>query len=145
MGTRSFPEVKQLGFGVDHPPPSSAEVKERVELHLNSPSGPSWHVLGWTLPLPLPYSSIMADSSGYTLHMLFLTGNGGVLRVLSGSRGCILHIHICSSGQEALPESDQSHKSCIPVWSCRLWYCFPNPSINWHIGLLSVKFCKSLR
>jgi len=27
-------------------PPSSTEVKERVELHLCSPSGVSWHVLG---------------------------------------------------------------------------------------------------
>ena len=29
--------------------PSSAEVKERVELYLYSPSGSSWTVLGWTL------------------------------------------------------------------------------------------------
>ena len=32
MGNRSFPEVKRAEFDVDHPPPSSAEVKERVEL-----------------------------------------------------------------------------------------------------------------
>jgi hypothetical protein len=31
---------------VFHPHPSSAEVKERVELYLCSPSGPSWPVLG---------------------------------------------------------------------------------------------------
>jgi hypothetical protein len=30
----SFPGVKRLGHGIDHPPPSSAEVKERVELYL---------------------------------------------------------------------------------------------------------------
>jgi hypothetical protein len=42
----SFPGVKSLGRGVDHPPPSGAEVKERVELFLYSPSGPSWPVLG---------------------------------------------------------------------------------------------------
>jgi hypothetical protein len=30
MGTGSFPGVKRPGRGVDHPPPSSAEVKERV-------------------------------------------------------------------------------------------------------------------
>ena len=35
--------------GVDHPP-SSAEVKERVKLYLYSSSGPSWNVLGRTLP-----------------------------------------------------------------------------------------------
>jgi hypothetical protein len=53
MGTGSFPGVKRPGRGVDHPPTSSAEVKERVELYLYSPSGPSWPVLGRTLILPL--------------------------------------------------------------------------------------------
>ena len=37
MGTGSFPGVKRPGRGVDHRPPSSAEVKERVELYLYSP------------------------------------------------------------------------------------------------------------
>jgi hypothetical protein len=50
MGTGSFPGVKRPGRGIDHPPPSSAEVKERVKLYLYSPSGPSWPVLGRTLP-----------------------------------------------------------------------------------------------
>jgi hypothetical protein len=36
MGTGSFPQVKQLGCGIDHPPPSSTEVKERVKLYLYS-------------------------------------------------------------------------------------------------------------
>ena len=51
ISTGSFPGVNRPGRGVDHPPPSSAEVKERVELYLYSPSGPSWPVLGRTLPL----------------------------------------------------------------------------------------------
>jgi hypothetical protein len=42
----SFPGVKRPGHGVDHPSPSTAKVKERVQLHLNSPSGPSWPVMG---------------------------------------------------------------------------------------------------
>jgi len=42
----SFPGVKRPGRGVDHPPLSSAEVKERVELYLYSPSGHLWRVLG---------------------------------------------------------------------------------------------------
>jgi hypothetical protein len=42
----SFPGVNWPGHGVDHPPPSSAKVKERVELYLYSRSGPSWPVLG---------------------------------------------------------------------------------------------------
>jgi hypothetical protein len=50
MGIGSFPGAKRPERGVDHPPPSSAEVKERVELFLYSPSGPSWPVLGRILP-----------------------------------------------------------------------------------------------
>jgi hypothetical protein len=42
----SFPGIKRPGCGLDHPPQSRAEVKERVELYLYSPSGPSWTVLG---------------------------------------------------------------------------------------------------
>ena len=44
LGTGPFPRVKRPGRGVD-PPPSSAEVKERVELYLSSTLGPSWPVL----------------------------------------------------------------------------------------------------
>ena len=54
MGNGSFPGVKRPGRGVDHPPPSSAEIKGIVELYLYSPSGPLWPVLGFTLHLPLP-------------------------------------------------------------------------------------------
>jgi len=46
MGTGSFLGVKRLRRGVYHPPLSSAEVKERVELYLYSLSGSSWPVLG---------------------------------------------------------------------------------------------------
>jgi hypothetical protein len=52
MGTGTFPEVKQPGRGADHPSTSTAEVKETVQLHVYSPSRPSWSVLGWSLPLP---------------------------------------------------------------------------------------------
>jgi hypothetical protein len=48
-GTGSFPGVKRPWHGVDHPSPSSTEVEGRVELHICSPSGSSWPVLGWTL------------------------------------------------------------------------------------------------
>jgi outer membrane receptor for ferrienterochelin and colicin len=44
-GSGSYPRVKRLGRGVDHPPPSSAEVKERIELYI-SPSGLSCSVIG---------------------------------------------------------------------------------------------------
>jgi len=54
MGPGSFPGVKRPGRDADHPPSSSAEDEEGVELYLCSPSGPSWPVLGRTLQLPLP-------------------------------------------------------------------------------------------
>ena len=39
MGTGSFLEVKRPGRVADHPPISSAEVEERVELYVYSPFG----------------------------------------------------------------------------------------------------------
>jgi hypothetical protein len=44
----SFPGVKRMGRGVDHPPPSRAEVRERVELYFYYSFGPSWPVLALT-------------------------------------------------------------------------------------------------
>jgi hypothetical protein len=37
MGNESFSGVKRPGRGVNHPPSSKAEVKERVQLYLYSP------------------------------------------------------------------------------------------------------------
>jgi len=45
-GHRVFPGVNRPRRGVDHPLPSSAEVKKRVEIYLYSPFGPSWSILG---------------------------------------------------------------------------------------------------
>jgi len=43
--------LKRPGRGINHQSLPSAEVKERVELYLYYPFGPSRHVLVWTLPL----------------------------------------------------------------------------------------------
>jgi len=40
---------KKPGRGFDQPPLPSAEVEERVELYLYTPSWPSWPVLEWNL------------------------------------------------------------------------------------------------
>ena len=51
VGTGSFfLGIKWPGRYVNHPHPSSAEVKERVEPYLYSLSGSSWSVLGLTSP-----------------------------------------------------------------------------------------------
>jgi hypothetical protein len=54
-GYRIFPRGKAAWVWCPLTPPSSAEVKERVELYLYSPSGPSWPDIGWPLALTLPY------------------------------------------------------------------------------------------
>jgi len=46
IGTESSPGIKRSELGLDHPSASSDEVKERVELYIYSPSGPSWLVIG---------------------------------------------------------------------------------------------------
>jgi hypothetical protein len=52
MGTGFLsPRVKWPGLVLDHPPPSSAEIEERIELYLFSSSGLLWPVLGQNLPL----------------------------------------------------------------------------------------------
>jgi len=45
VGTGSFPGVKRPGRGVDHPTPSSAGVKEKVEIYIYYLNGPSWPAL----------------------------------------------------------------------------------------------------
>ena len=46
MGAGSFPGVRRPGRGADHSSLYIAEVKERVELYLYTPFGPSWPILG---------------------------------------------------------------------------------------------------
>jgi hypothetical protein len=64
MGTGSLSRGKGAEAWRWSPTPSSAEVKERVELYLYSPSGSSWQVIGWTLPLVLCHMSLLFSAAG---------------------------------------------------------------------------------
>ena len=60
----SFLQVKRPGRGVEHPPPSDVEVKERVELYFYSPSGASWPVIG--LPLPFIHGAVRQSFTNWS-------------------------------------------------------------------------------
>ena len=60
----SYPGLQRPGRDVDRPPPSSAEVKERVDPYLYSPSGPSLFLLQWTLRVTVTMSRIIRRDDG---------------------------------------------------------------------------------
>jgi hypothetical protein len=50
----AFLGITRTGRGFDHPPPSRAEVEEKVELYIYSFFGSSWPVLVRTLYFNVP-------------------------------------------------------------------------------------------
>ena len=68
----SFPVVERPRCGVDHPTPSSCEVKERVEVHLCSPSA-------------------LHDLLYGELYLTLLAGN--IVIVVTAMIGLYVHIH----------------------------------------------------
>ena len=64
---RVFPGDKAAGEWRLASTPSSVEVKERVELHICSPSDPSWPFLGGTLRLTLPSTVHVLTGLRYSL------------------------------------------------------------------------------
>jgi hypothetical protein len=88
MDTGFFLGVIPAGRGVDHPPPSSAEVNERVQLYLYSPYGPSRSVLGRILPLPPKHATTLPANVVYArpasnCGFIWLNNNNTELQVLS--------------------------------------------------------------
>ena len=55
-GYRVFPGSKAAEAWRWPPTTSNTEVKERVELYPYSPSGLSWPVIRWTVPLPISFT-----------------------------------------------------------------------------------------
>jgi hypothetical protein len=96
----SFLGVKQPGHRVDHPPPSCAEVKDRVELHLDSSSWPSWPVLGWTLLFIAIYMKVSEDT-----YFKLLVHNTYTTTFKPSNTGSLLHL-VTKLGQKMSSKLD---------------------------------------
>ena len=85
VGTGPLPVLKWPGCVVDHPFPSSVEVKERMGLHLYSPCGTSQQVLGQILPLPFSFMPFSSSSSSIFMSSYFAFTKSSILLSLSHS------------------------------------------------------------
>ena len=88
-----FPGGKAAGVWLWPPTPSSVEVKERIEIYLDSPFVPLWPVLGWTLLYPF------LVSPGTTNALTFVVVFHQSLHANDGSVGVYLIIprHVSAS------------------------------------------------
>ena len=74
MGTGSYWGVKLPGPGFDHQTLSSAEVKERVELHFYPSTRTSRPVMWWTVPLTLLLIQIWVILSKWNVSSVLMEG-----------------------------------------------------------------------
>jgi len=77
MSTWSFRRVKRVARGVDHPPPTMAEVKERVGLYIHTHSGFPWPLLrNFTFTFTLTKPTFTKASTLFLSTIWLLFGQG---------------------------------------------------------------------
>ena len=99
MGTGSFLGIKRPGRGIDHPPTSSAEVKERVELYLLL-----WAFVACSRMKFLPLKSSVYTFSSVIFAAFSFWGNYGSSSVVTNCTCLFTRVMISFS--------------CVPVHSC---------------------------
>jgi len=117
MGTGSFSGVKRPRRGVDHPPPSTAEVKGSVQLHLYSPSGPSWPVLGWIIYIYIILGWTIYIILGRTIYIYIILG------------WTIYIYEVCSKSIRIGIEVVVHWEGCVCIQSWHVRTCLSN---SWH-------------
>jgi hypothetical protein len=141
MGTWSFPGVKRPGRGVDHPPQSSVEVKEKVELYLCSPSGPSWPVLGRTLHVP--FTKVLTAVNVTIKGSYDVTSCSLVYRYRSSDGPCvsmfrISHFYLENWGTEFFGNTSMYNITWFHIpedYNLNQWFpkwAVPPPGGRWH-------------
>ena len=133
-----FPQGKTSGAW-RWPPPPSAEVKERVQLYLYSPSGPSWPVLEWTLLYLYPH---IYNALYFPVQLLFLQCSTLSMKALESfeTPGTTLSMTQCHIPEDLclhFPISDPKWSHCerhVSAWRREFhwhWCC------SWHCGFES--------
>ena len=107
--------VKRPGRGINRPPPCSCEFKERVELCMCSPTGPSWSFLRSTLLLEgrntFPYDFILLSS--WRLMLAYCTVKMQAVRF--SERSVTIHHRT----RRNIPE-DLNSNSTADIWNLAL-------------------------
>jgi hypothetical protein len=80
--------VRRPQRGVDHPPKSSSEVNERVELYLYYHSGSSWPVIGSYLPLIYLPNGLTLQQTDVLCNRQTFDRNYGKYRNISLNKNC---------------------------------------------------------
>ena len=110
-----FPGGKAAGAWRWPPTPSSAEVKEGVGLYLYSPSGTSWPVKGWNLPLP--FNGIHRTYRPLTMTVRCLETSGSESR-LTQRQNPVTPNPQCTATKTSELESDVYSYHCFKsVWN----------------------------
>jgi len=121
----SFLGVKWSGLDVGHIPPSSAQVKENVELYFYSPSGLSKPILGWTLTFLLA-----EDMFCHNPHKIKVSALGGtnatqisiLVVLLEGSTSHPVRFD-SSSKTHTHTHKHQTNSVSITLFHCYLKWC----------------------
>ena len=134
-GYQVFPGSKEAGAWCCPPPPSKCRGHERVQLHLHSPSGPSWPVMG--APLPFTFTVTIVN------FLIWLYTENCCLKCLSPGQfphafACLLYCYFVYTGRA---ESGIIRNNSVDCLICGVDSDLSVESIRHDIRAQWVQFC----